>query len=52
MPLPEFNFKGKVYKVTSGGRRLGVALAGVIVEAVVKTVYCLDLLESHECCYQ
>jgi len=49
MPLPEFNLKGKVYIVTGGGRGLGVALAGAIVEAGAKKVYCLDLLtEPHE----
>jgi len=49
MPLPEFSLEGKVYIVTGGGRGLGVALAGAIVEAGAKKVYCLDLLpEPHE----
>lgn len=47
--LPEFSLQGKVYIVTGGGRGLGVALAGAIVEAGAKKVYCLDLLpEPHE----
>src|SRR5271170_2955988 len=49
MPLQEFSLEGKVYIVTGGGRSLGVALAGGIVEAGAKRVYCLDLLpEAHE----
>lgn len=47
--LPEFSLQGRVYVVTGGGRGLGVALAGAIVEAGAKKVYCLDLLpEPHE----
>jgi short chain dehydrogenase len=47
--LPEFSLQGKVYIVTGGGRGLGVALAGAIIEAGAKKVYCLDLLpEPHE----
>jgi NAD(P)-dependent dehydrogenase (short-subunit alcohol dehydrogenase family) len=49
MSLPEFSLEGKVYIVTGGGRGLGVALAGAIVEAGARKVYCLDLLpEPHE----
>jgi len=49
MSLPEFSLEGKVYIVTGGARGLGVALAGAIVEAGAKRVYCLDLLpEPHE----
>lgn len=51
--LPEFSLQGKVYIVTGGGRGLGVALAGAIIEAGAKKVYCLDLLpEPHEGWYQ
>lgn len=47
--LPEFSLQEKVYIVTGGGRGLGVALAGAIVEAGAKRVYCLDLLpEPHK----
>jgi NAD(P)-dependent dehydrogenase (short-subunit alcohol dehydrogenase family) len=47
--LPEFSLQGRVYIVTGGGRGLGVALAGAIVEAGAKRDYCLDLLpEPHE----
>lgn len=47
--LPEFSLQGKVYIVTGGGRGLGAALAGAIVETGAKRVYCLDLLpEPHE----
>ena len=47
--LPEFSLQDKVYIVTGGGRGLGVALAGAIIEAGAKKVYCLDLLpEPHE----
>src|SRR5579862_4255314 len=47
--LSEFNLDGRVYVVTGGGRGLGVALAGAIVEAGAKKCYCLDLLsEPHE----
>ena len=49
MSLPEFSLEGKVYIVTGGGRGLGVALAGAIVEAGASKVYCIDLLpEPHE----
>ena len=53
MGLPEFSLDGRVYVVTGGGRGLGVALAGAIVEAGAKKVYCLDLLnEPHEGWFQ
>jgi len=49
MSLPEFKLDGRVYIVTGGGRGLGVALAGALVEAGAKKVYCIDLLgEPHE----
>jgi NAD(P)-dependent dehydrogenase (short-subunit alcohol dehydrogenase family) len=38
-----------LYIVTGAGRRLGVALAGALVEAGAHKVYCLDILaEPHE----
>jgi NAD(P)-dependent dehydrogenase (short-subunit alcohol dehydrogenase family) len=40
MPLPEFNLEEKAYVVTGGGRNLGVALTGGIVEAGTAKVYC------------
>jgi NAD(P)-dependent dehydrogenase (short-subunit alcohol dehydrogenase family) len=53
MPLPEFSLDGKVYIVTGGGRGLGVALAGAIIEAGARKVYCIDLLpQPHEGWFQ
>jgi NAD(P)-dependent dehydrogenase (short-subunit alcohol dehydrogenase family) len=46
MVLPEFSLDGRVYIVTGGGRGLGVALAGAIVEAGAEKCYCLDLLNE------
>jgi NAD(P)-dependent dehydrogenase (short-subunit alcohol dehydrogenase family) len=47
--LPEFSLENRVYIVTGAGRGLGVALAGAIVEAGARKVYCFDLLtEPHQ----
>jgi NAD(P)-dependent dehydrogenase (short-subunit alcohol dehydrogenase family) len=47
--LPEFSLENRVYIVTGAGRGLGVALAGALVEAGARKVYCVDLLtEPHE----
>jgi NAD(P)-dependent dehydrogenase (short-subunit alcohol dehydrogenase family) len=53
MPLPEFSLEGQVFVVTGGGRGLGVALTGAIIEAGAKKVYSIDLLpEPHEDWYK
>ncbi|WEW56082.1 hypothetical protein PRK78_001517 [Emydomyces testavorans] len=43
---PNFSLRGRVYIVTGGGRRLGLAMAEAITELGQKvwTIHCLDIL--------